>query len=1573
MATERGDQLVLTGKDEATLREMLESCTDLSQRKKIRAAIREVICREDVSTTWSASRKYEKSKRPSDKEAKENRAPTISRTSRPVNNIGRSPSSTGRAKMDTREKQGADTETHVNGEDAGNSAKALEDIDNEEELLQMLKETTDYRQRKEIRLAIRALKRQSEAGEPEEVEKSRARRPSGGRRPSADRTHSSGTVTGLAARKGSTSGSRQLGRKNSGHLVACRSGDRGETEGRKTPGSSSSSHKVLERKKSQEKPSPRKNSQDGGESSRVPASPTQKSRRKSSSSSETSRLGRHLSIEDIEDEAILLKMVKETSDVEEKRRLRARIRAVRRLSRDRKDLAAVKGQGENSTTQGDLPQAEEVLDQPVATETMECAEEISEVQTNGLTNGDSDTSSAKVEKVQESGEEEDLSSKTEEDLQYMLLVCADYDERKKIRQALRDVRKNGQPTGSTTKHATTAGSLQDKGKSTTSLGKPKTGKEIGKLPETARKLENGTTSKKSASYRKDMKNISEGKVASLGNKWEAFVDKSNPFERRRSSSKESDKEKDAVPTPKKAEKASSKERGAAVSKSVQNVKTEKSAEKGSNQKLEKSSAEKDKSNGAMEEKKRPVKKNAANVTPVKESKLTVKLKSEKPTEEENSDELQKSNAEKEKKKQGVKKNAGNVTPVRESTLSVKLKSAEKTEEKKSSQEPEKDTSKDEKMSLKEKKQRVKANAASLITKESNLSVSLAKKGKSWEGLLKDKPKRHRVFRLDGQEDTSSAQEEEDTEEPSISNEETAPVENVEPSDDDDDANDAEEEPASSGNKWDKLFFGKSSRVRKIKIDEETLNGLPRARVKSDDSEAGKDDLTETAADEDTLSDKSDEKDVRDDDADDDEDVIADEEPLADADKDALLLANTESADEDADSEQNFDTKEYTEELSDTEADLDLLVDTDAENANDDNISTTTADAEASLHEDNISPPCVNTTQSHTLETGTTISGVNTDKKTNEAGDRIVQDAEAEEETCEQDMESVMILDEEELAGIQEEVGEDKTMDSENKEDEEGEEEVDPEEAQDLKDEVAPQETTEESQDGLVNSSVADVEGTTGEDNKSETSPEDANTSEATVDAADSTPNEQVKDPDSKSQDRSCVKKRMADEGQEVKVTAALDNLDSIEDEEQLEKLLDHTTEYDDRKRIRAALRVLRKKKREGLLNHTVSKVLSNLQDNQSKVSNNHIKKDDKEKKSLKTTDALTKRFSDKPSERLSSLRQADRKKEQDQLNSRLKAKEDKKEEKPHKKEEKDKMSTTVRKTTTSGPGGRTTETVTTETTDNGGGSVRSKTVVTSQTKTWGSSGGAAAPGAKVGSVFDREEPARPRKAGHQIDRQLAERKKEMDRMKQAGRSQSMKSAKSAFIQKLEGDAPKTGGKPTRRLIDVLSGTNLKRSFSTPARPGASRVPNASAVKDMLLRWCRSKTSGYDHVEISNFSTSWNDGMAFCALIHHFFPDAFDYESLDPKNKGHNFKLAFDTAESEADIMPLLEVQDMLDMGAKPDWRCVFTYVQSLFNNLRRLEARGLTRGGQKPVDNDDSDDDDDPPMFAASTIKVKTF
>lgn len=48
--------------------------------------------------------------------------------------------------------------------------------------------------------------------------------------------------------------------------------------------------------------------------------------------------------------------------------------------------------------------------------------------------------------------------------------------------------------------------------------------------------------------------------------------------------------------------------------------------------------------------------------------------------------------------------------------------------------------------------------------------------------------------------------------------------------------------------------------------------------------------------------------------------------------------------------------------------------------------------------------------------------------------------------------------------------------------------------------------------------------------------------------------------------------------------------------------------------------------------------------------------------------------------------------------------------------------------------------------------------------------------------------------------------------------------------------------------------------------------------------------------MTNFSSSWADGMAFCALIHRFAPEAFDFNMLDPRNRRGNFELAFKVAE-----------------------------------------------------------------------------
>ncbi len=39
-----------------------------------------------------------------------------------------------------------------------------------------------------------------------------------------------------------------------------------------------------------------------------------------------------------------------------------------------------------------------------------------------------------------------------------------------------------------------------------------------------------------------------------------------------------------------------------------------------------------------------------------------------------------------------------------------------------------------------------------------------------------------------------------------------------------------------------------------------------------------------------------------------------------------------------------------------------------------------------------------------------------------------------------------------------------------------------------------------------------------------------------------------------------------------------------------------------------------------------------------------------------------------------------------------------------------------------------------------------------------------------------------------------------------------------------------------------------------------------------------------------------DNKAFCALIHYYYPEAFDFDKLDPKNRKENFTLAFKVAE-----------------------------------------------------------------------------
>ncbi|KAI8144724.1 actinin-like protein [Fennellomyces sp. T-0311] len=106
--------------------------------------------------------------------------------------------------------------------------------------------------------------------------------------------------------------------------------------------------------------------------------------------------------------------------------------------------------------------------------------------------------------------------------------------------------------------------------------------------------------------------------------------------------------------------------------------------------------------------------------------------------------------------------------------------------------------------------------------------------------------------------------------------------------------------------------------------------------------------------------------------------------------------------------------------------------------------------------------------------------------------------------------------------------------------------------------------------------------------------------------------------------------------------------------------------------------------------------------------------------------------------------------------------------------------------------------------------------------------------------------------------------------------------------------------------------------------------DGKSAKEGLLLWCQRKTANYNEVNVRDFTYSWKDGLAFCALIHRHRPDLLDYNALDFSKPHENTALAFDVAEKYLNIPKLLDVEDVCDIE-KPDDKSVMTYVAQYFH------------------------------------------
>ncbi|XP_039198929.1 EH domain-binding protein 1 isoform X4 [Crotalus tigris] len=152
------------------------------------------------------------------------------------------------------------------------------------------------------------------------------------------------------------------------------------------------------------------------------------------------------------------------------------------------------------------------------------------------------------------------------------------------------------------------------------------------------------------------------------------------------------------------------------------------------------------------------------------------------------------------------------------------------------------------------------------------------------------------------------------------------------------------------------------------------------------------------------------------------------------------------------------------------------------------------------------------------------------------------------------------------------------------------------------------------------------------------------------------------------------------------------------------------------------------------------------------------------------------------------------------------------------------------------------------------------------------------------------------------------------------------------------ELPILSPKVEREASENMSAIHAVKELSSSPKPSPlpspvlGRKPNAS---QSLLVWCKEVTKNYRGVKITNFTTSWRNGLSFCAILHHFRPDLIDYKSLNPQDIKENNKKAYDGFASLG-ISRLLEPSDMV-LLAIPDKLTVMTYLYQVRAHFSGLE------------------------------------
>uniref|UniRef100_A0A671S459 F-actin monooxygenase n=1 Tax=Sinocyclocheilus anshuiensis TaxID=1608454 RepID=A0A671S459_9TELE len=139
----------------------------------------------------------------------------------------------------------------------------------------------------------------------------------------------------------------------------------------------------------------------------------------------------------------------------------------------------------------------------------------------------------------------------------------------------------------------------------------------------------------------------------------------------------------------------------------------------------------------------------------------------------------------------------------------------------------------------------------------------------------------------------------------------------------------------------------------------------------------------------------------------------------------------------------------------------------------------------------------------------------------------------------------------------------------------------------------------------------------------------------------------------------------------------------------------------------------------------------------------------------------------------------------------------------------------------------------------------------------------------------------------------------------------------------------------RHLLDTGETRDLRVDMENVVNSSSPKLTrNESIVRSSkLLNWCQRQTERYRGVSVSDLTTCWKSGLALCALIHCYRPDLIDFDSLDEKDVEKNNQLAFDVAEKEFGISPIMTGKEM-SVVVEPDKLSMVMYLSQFYEMFK---------------------------------------